>query len=235
MADEPNNQDSQEQGPVSAEGAPLPEDGGAEQSAAESVSEPTAESTVEPTAESDGEVAADSGGEPAAESDAEPAADADVSVDGVDAESGEAVSEEPAADVLPADGAESAEPAGDGAGGSKVIGSLTPGAGTASVEDFEPASFGEDGGGGGEAGEIDLLDDVHLDVKIELGRTNMYIEDVLRLGAGSVVELDKLAGDPVDIYVNDRLIAYGEVLVLNDNFCVRINDIKSPIPELDIG
>jgi len=70
-------------------------------------------------------------------------------------------------------------------------------------------------------------------VKIELGRTYMYIEDVLRLGTGSVVELDKLAGDPVDIYVNDRLIARGEVLVLNDNFCVRINDIDSPIPELD--
>jgi len=80
---------------------------------------------------------------------------------------------------------------------------------------------------------MDLLDDVQLDVKIELGRTGMYIEDVLRLGVGSVVELDKLAGDPVDIYVNDRLIARGEVLVLNENFCVRINDIHSPIPELE--
>lgn len=82
---------------------------------------------------------------------------------------------------------------------------------------------------------IDMLDDVQLDVKIELGRTHMQIEDVLRLGPGSVVELDKLAGDPVDIYVNERLIARGEVLVLNDNFCVRINDIHSPIPELDEG
>jgi flagellar motor switch protein FliN/FliY len=80
---------------------------------------------------------------------------------------------------------------------------------------------------------IELLDDVKLDVKIELGRTDMYIEDVLHLGVGSVVELDKLAGDPVDICVNERLIARGEVLVLNDNFCVRINDIHSPIPELD--
>jgi flagellar motor switch protein FliN/FliY len=80
---------------------------------------------------------------------------------------------------------------------------------------------------------IDLLNDVRLDVKIELGRTSMYIEDVLRLGVGSVVELDKLAGDPVDIFVSERLIAHGEVLVLNDNFCVRINDIHSPIPELE--
>lgn len=80
---------------------------------------------------------------------------------------------------------------------------------------------------------IDLLNDVRLDVKIELGRTNVYIEDVLQLGVGSVVQLDKLAGDPVDIYVSGRLIARGEVLVLNDNFCVRINNIHSPVPELE--
>jgi len=72
---------------------------------------------------------------------------------------------------------------------------------------------------------MDLLSDVNLQVKIELGRTRMLVEDVLRLNAGSVVELDKLAGDPVDIFVNDRPVARGEVLVLNDNFCVRINEI----------
>lgn len=76
---------------------------------------------------------------------------------------------------------------------------------------------------------IDLLSDVNLQVKIELGRTRMLVEDVLRLGEGAVVELDKLAGDPVDVYVNDRHVAKGEVLVLNDNFCVRINEIVSPI------
>ncbi|HPD29533.1 MAG TPA: flagellar motor switch protein FliN [Phycisphaerae bacterium] len=74
---------------------------------------------------------------------------------------------------------------------------------------------------------LDLLRDVDLSVKIELGRSRMLVEDVLRLGEGSVVELDKLAGDPVDVLVNDRLVARGEVLVLNDNFCVRINDILS--------
>ena len=68
---------------------------------------------------------------------------------------------------------------------------------------------------------LDLIRDVELDLKIELGRTHMYLEDVLRLRKGSVVPLDKLAGDPVDIYVNGRLIARGEVRVLNDNFCVR--------------
>ncbi len=72
---------------------------------------------------------------------------------------------------------------------------------------------------------IDLLADVNLNVKIELGRTHMLVEDVLRLTEGAVVELDKLAGDPVDVYVNERHIARGEVLVLNDNFCVRINEI----------
>ncbi len=72
---------------------------------------------------------------------------------------------------------------------------------------------------------IDLISDVELDLKIELGRTNMYLEDVLKLRKGSVVPLDKLAGDPVDIYVNDRLVARGEVLVLNDNFCVRVAEL----------
>jgi len=74
---------------------------------------------------------------------------------------------------------------------------------------------------------IDLLRDVELNVKIELGRSRMLVDDVLRLGEGAAVELDKLAGDPVDVFVNNRLVAHGEVLVLNDNFCVRINDIVS--------
>lgn len=72
---------------------------------------------------------------------------------------------------------------------------------------------------------IDLLRDVELNVKIELGRARMLVEDVLKLSEGSVVELDKLAGDPVDVFVNERLVARGEVLVLNDNFCVRVNEI----------
>lgn len=72
---------------------------------------------------------------------------------------------------------------------------------------------------------LDLLRDVELDLKIELGRTNMYLEDVLKLSKGAVVPLDRLAGDPVDIYVNGRLIARGEVLILNDNFCVRVAEL----------
>jgi flagellar motor switch protein FliN/FliY len=68
---------------------------------------------------------------------------------------------------------------------------------------------------------------VQLDLKIELGRTQMHLEDVLRMKQGAVVTLDKLAGDPVDIYANGRLIARGEVLVLNDNFCVRVAELIS--------
>ncbi|WP_425398306.1 flagellar motor switch protein FliN [Aeoliella sp.] len=76
-----------------------------------------------------------------------------------------------------------------------------------------------------EAATLELVRDVQLDLKIELGRTHMHLEDVLRLRQGAVVPLDKLAGDPVDLYVNGRIIARGEVLVLNDNFCVRVTEL----------
>ena len=79
------------------------------------------------------------------------------------------------------------------------------------------------------ASSIEMLNDVDLDVKIELGRTELAVEEILQLTEGSVVELDKLAGDPVDILVNEQLIARGEVLVVNDNFCVRINEIFSGV------
>ncbi len=117
-----------------------------------------------------------------------------------------------------------------GSGGDSS-GSASPGGPRA--EDAKPMSIPEldaDGGHGGDLQSIDLLRDVNLDVKIELGRSRMYVEDVLRLNEGSVVELDKLAGDPVDVLVNGRLVARGEVLVLNDTFCVRINDIVSKLP-----
>ncbi len=77
-------------------------------------------------------------------------------------------------------------------------------------------------GGPPEKVSMDLLRDVNLEMKIELGRTQMHLDEILKLRRGSVVTLDKLAGDPVDIYVNGRLVARGEVLVLNDNFCVRV-------------
>lgn len=78
---------------------------------------------------------------------------------------------------------------------------------------------------------LEMLGDVDLHVMVELGRTEMLVEDVLKLAPGSVVELDKLAGDPVDVYVNQRLVARGEVLVLNDNFCIRISEIVANLQE----
>ena len=84
------------------------------------------------------------------------------------------------------------------------------------------------GADGVDAKSIGLLSDVELDVRIELGRTRMLVADVLRLSSDAVVELDKAAGDPVDIYVNGRRIARGEVLVLNENFCVRVSEIVDP-------
>ena len=75
---------------------------------------------------------------------------------------------------------------------------------------------------------LELLLDVPLDLSVELGRTRMSIQDLLNLSPGSVVELDKIAGEPLDILVNDRLIARGEAVVVNDKFGVRITDIVSP-------
>ncbi|WP_339686099.1 flagellar motor switch protein FliN [Gimesia maris] len=79
-----------------------------------------------------------------------------------------------------------------------------------------------------EAMKLSSLQNVELDLCIELGRTELLIEEVLKMKEGVVVPLDKLAGDPVDILVNGRIIARGEVLVLNDNFCVRVAEIISP-------
>ena len=77
-------------------------------------------------------------------------------------------------------------------------------------------------------GRIDLLLDIPLDISVELGRSRMSIQELLSLGPGSVIELDKLAGEPLDVMVNGRLVARGEAVVVNDKFGVRITDIVSP-------
>jgi flagellar motor switch protein FliN len=93
---------------------------------------------------------------------------------------------------------------------------------------FEFQAFDQGLLAAGEGVGLNALQDVELDLRIELGRTELLIEEVLQLKSGSVVPLDKLAGDPVDILVNGRLVARGEVLVLNDNFCVRVAEIVAP-------
>ena len=77
------------------------------------------------------------------------------------------------------------------------------------------------------ARRLDLLLDVPLDVSVELGRARLSIQDLLALGPGSVIELDKIAGEALDILVNDRLVARGEAVVVNDKFGIRITDIVS--------
>ncbi|UCG63312.1 MAG: flagellar motor switch protein FliN [Candidatus Zixiibacteriota bacterium] len=79
-----------------------------------------------------------------------------------------------------------------------------------------------------EGRNIELLMDVNLPISIELGRTKMSISDILALGPGSVVELNKLAGEPVDLLVNQKIVAKGEVVVIDENFGVRVTQLMTP-------
>ena len=85
-----------------------------------------------------------------------------------------------------------------------------------------------------ESKNIDLLMDINLPVSIELGRTKMSIADILGLGPGSVVELNKLAGEPVDVLVNFKIVAKGEVVVIDENFGVRITQLMTPEERLKL-
>jgi flagellar motor switch protein FliN/FliY len=86
---------------------------------------------------------------------------------------------------------------------------------------------------GGEQGNIGLLMDVYMEMTVELGRTRMRIKDILGIGEGSIIELDKLAGEAVDILVNRKLIAKGEVVVIDENFGVRVTEIVSQIDRMN--
>ncbi|MFQ6008941.1 MAG: flagellar motor switch protein FliN [Candidatus Zixiibacteriota bacterium] len=81
---------------------------------------------------------------------------------------------------------------------------------------------------------IDLLMDVNLPISIELGRTKMSIAEILNLGPGSVVELNKLAGEPVDVLVNNKIVAKGEVVVIDEYFGVRITQLMTPTERLKL-
>lgn len=80
---------------------------------------------------------------------------------------------------------------------------------------------------------LDFLLDVYLQVSVEVGRTRMTIQDLLQLGQGSVIELTKLAGEPLDVYINDRLVARGEAVIVNEKFGVRITDIISQAERIE--
>jgi flagellar motor switch protein FliN/FliY len=86
---------------------------------------------------------------------------------------------------------------------------------------------------GGEQGNIGLLMDVYMEMTVELGRTRKRIKDILGIGEGTIIELDKLAGEPVDILVNHKLIAKGEVVVIDENFGVRVTEIVSQMDRMN--
>jgi flagellar motor switch protein FliN/FliY len=87
-----------------------------------------------------------------------------------------------------------------------------------------------------EAGNIGLIMDVFMEMTVELGRTRKLIKEILGMGEGTIIELDKLAGEPVDILVNHKLIAKGEVVVIDENFGVRVTEIVSPMERMsDLG
>lgn len=109
----------------------------------------------------------------------------------------------------------------------------------AQVDDAAPATnatpadlFPSFGGGGGANGgmmnELDMILDIPVQITVELGRTKITIKNLLQLAHGSVVELDAMAGEPMDVLVNGTLIAQGEVVVVNDKFGIRLTDIITP-------
>ena len=126
---------------------------------------------------------------------------------------------------------------GGGAGGSS--GGSSQGAGGSSGGGL-PASSG--GAGGSPSGNknldlaiqsLDFILDIPLKVTVELGRTKILIRDLLQLSQGSVIELAKFAGEPLEVLVNDKLVARGDVVVVNEKFGIRLTDIISPTERIE--
>jgi flagellar motor switch protein FliN/FliY len=95
--------------------------------------------------------------------------------------------------------------------------------------DKDGEDMGEEAASTGEIKSMDLILDIPLTVAVELGRSKMLINDLLQLGQGSVIELTKLVGEPLEVLVNQKLVARGEVVVVNEKFGVRLTDIVSPM------
>ena len=105
---------------------------------------------------------------------------------------------------------------------------VTPGAAPAGLVDlpsFDPPAAPAMAGGLGDGEGMGRVRDIPLEVTVELGRTRLLIRDILDLAAGSIIELDKIAGEPVDLFANSLLVARGEVIVIDDNFGVRVTEI----------
>ena len=95
--------------------------------------------------------------------------------------------------------------------------------------DKDGEDMGEEAASKEETKSMDLILDIPLTVAVELGRSKMLINDLLQLGQGSVIELTKLVGEPLEVLVNQKLVARGEVVVVNEKFGVRLTDIVSPM------
>ncbi len=104
------------------------------------------------------------------------------------------------------------------------------GAGVEETENQESA-IQDSGEEDQEQGEMDLdfILDIPLELSVELGKTKMLVNDLLQLGQGSIIELNKLAGESLEVYINHKLIAKGEVVVVNEKFGVRLTDVITPI------
>lgn len=110
-------------------------------------------------------------------------------------------------------------------------GAAEDGAKAPATEEFAAARFENleaDGPGREQAHRLDMILDVPVSLSLEVGRTNMSVGELLQLSQGSVVELDRLAGEPLDVLVNGTLVAHGEIVVVNDKFGIRLTDVVSP-------
>ena len=122
-----------------------------------------------------------------------------------------------------------------GMGGMNMSGGM-PNLGPTNVQPVQFPNLMQPKLGAHEAGNIGLIMDVSMEMTVELGRTRKLIKEILGMGEGTIIELDKLAGEPVDILVNHKLIAKGEVVVIDENFGVRVTEIVSPLERInDMG
>jgi flagellar motor switch protein FliN/FliY len=121
---------------------------------------------------------------------------------------------------------EESKSAGSGGGGGDAFGGTLASAPQVSPASFQ--NFSSPGGGLGVENDLNMILDIPVQLTVELGRTKIPIKNILQLAQGSVVELDALAGEPMDVLVNGYLIAQGEVVVVNDKFGIRLTDIVTP-------
>ena len=134
----------------------------------------------------------------------------------------DAMAAEWAAALAEADSGKSSPAAESSGGGSSTATEMTEQVAPASFTNFSPTPGNLPGG------DINMILDIPVQLTVELGRTRIPIKNILQLAQGSVVELDALAGEPMDVLVNGYLIAQGEVVVVNDKFGIRLTDIVTP-------